>query len=167
MWRYEAAGPSVVYIALPGETAILTGDSEDRAALHTVESCREIDGLGADLRRYLDGKDVPFDLSLVALEVCPDFQRAVLSAEYAIPRGEVSTYGRVARAVGRPGAQRAVGQALARNPFPIVIPCHRAVRADGALGGYRGGVPMKRALLRLEGISIDPRGRVCVDRFFY
>jgi methylated-DNA-[protein]-cysteine S-methyltransferase len=119
------------------------------------------------LRRYADGENVRFDLGLLALDACGYFQREVLLSEYAIPRGAVSTYGRVARVVGHRGAARAVGQALARNPFPVVIPCHRAVRADGSLGGYRGGVRMKRALLELEGVEVDPRGRVCVDQFYY
>jgi methylated-DNA-[protein]-cysteine S-methyltransferase len=60
-----------------------------------------------------------------------------------------------------------VGGALGRNPFPIIIPCHRAVRSDGQLGGYRGGVAMKRALLEMEGVEISPTGKVLTDRFYY
>ena len=72
-----------------------------------------------------------------------------------------------AAGVGRPAAARAAGTALATNPFPIVVPCHRAVRADGSPGGYQGGPAMKRALLALEGVRFDAAGRVAVARFHY
>ena len=120
--------------------------------------------------RFLHGKALTFEqrhLDLLALADCSPFQRRVLPAEFGIPRGSVSTYGRIAAHLGVPGGARAVGNALARNPFPIVIPCHRAVRADGSLGGFRGGVSMKRALLEMEGIPISPSGRVRVDRLYY
>jgi len=61
----------------------------------------------------------------------------------------------------------AVGTALAKNPFPIVIPCHRAVRSDGTLGGYQGGLEMKRALLEMEGVYFDTFDRVLTEAFFY
>ena len=91
----------------------------------------------------------------------------MLLAEYGIPRGWVSTYGRIATHLGVPGGARAVGNALGSNPFPIVIPCHRAVRADGRLGGFRGGVEMKRALLTMEGVEVSQAGKVLTDRFYY
>jgi methylated-DNA-[protein]-cysteine S-methyltransferase len=116
---------------------------------------------------FLAGKDVGFRLDLLALEQCSEFQRQVLMAEYGIPRGRVSTYGRIARHLGVPGATRSVGTALAHNPFPIIIPCHRAVAADGSLGGYQGGPAMKRALLELEGIVFGADGRVQIERFYY
>jgi methylated-DNA-[protein]-cysteine S-methyltransferase len=79
----------------------------------------------------------------------------------------VSTYGRIAKYLGAPRAARAVGNALAGNPFPILIPCHRAIRGNGELGGYQGGTQMKRALLEMEGIHVSPGGRVLTDRFYY
>lgn len=81
------------------------------------------------------------------------FQRAVWKACLDIPLGETRTYGWVAQRVGRPGAARAVGRALAANPYAPKVPCHRVVRADGALGGYsaRGGLPAKQRLLKSEG----------------
>lgn len=105
-------------------------------------------------------------MEMVALELCGEFQRRVLLAEYGIPRGWVSTYGRIARHIGSPGAARAVGTALAENPFPIIIPCHRAVRADGTLGGYQGGKEMKRALLEMEGVEFKGAG-VSMERVYY
>lgn len=101
------------------------------------------------------------------MDACSDFQREVLLAEHGIPRGMVSTYGRIARRVGRATAARAVGTALARNPFPIVIPCHRAIRSDGTLGGYLGGLPMKRALLEMEEIVVSKEGKVVDPKYYY
>ncbi len=88
------------------------------------------------------------------------FEREVLAALRRIPAGQVRTYGEIARAVGQPGAARAVGTACARNPVPLLIPCHRVVRSDGGLGGYSltGGVGLKRRLLESEGaLSNAPR----------
>jgi len=69
--------------------------------------------------------------------------------------------------VGRPNGARAVGNALANNPFPVIVPCHRAIRTDRSLGGYQGGFKMKRTLLEMEGIDFDDTGRVAAKGFFY
>lgn len=92
--------------------------------------------------------DLPFDLSALT-----SFQQSVLRTARRIPPGTVWTYHRVASAMGRSKSSRPVGQALARNPVPIVIPCHRVIASDGTLGGYSGGTGLaaKRWLLRLEG----------------
>jgi methylated-DNA-[protein]-cysteine S-methyltransferase len=73
----------------------------------------------------------------------------------------------VATRLGRPGAARAVGTALATNPFPLAIPCHRVIRSDGSLGGFGGGIEMKRALLAREGVEFRDAGHVAPRRFFY
>jgi methylated-DNA-[protein]-cysteine S-methyltransferase len=101
------------------------------------------------------------------MDLCSAFQQKVLHAEHAIPRGRVSTYRLIARRLGDANAARAVGTALATNPFPIVIPCHRAIRSDGALGGFQGGLKMKGALLRMEGIVFRNRDHVAARDFFY
>jgi methylated-DNA-[protein]-cysteine S-methyltransferase len=90
----------------------------------------------------------PVDLTRVG-----PFEAEVLARLRRIPAGQVRTYREIARAVGQPGAARAVGAACARNPLPLLIPCHRVVRTDGGLGGYslRGGVALKRRLLEAEG----------------
>ena len=124
-----------------------------------------MEGLADRMRRFLTGEAVYFPIGLIDLGQCSGFQRRVLLGEYGIPRGRVSTYGRLAAGLGAPGATRAVGMALARNPFPIIIPCHRTVRSDGDLGGFRGGAAMKRALLELEGVELTPAGKVPA-RFF-
>ena len=83
----------------------------------------------------------------------PAFQQKVWLACASIPKGEVRTYGWIAQKIGKPGASRAVGTALGKNPFAPVIPCHRVVRSDGSLGGYsgEGGLKTKASLLKKEG----------------
>lgn len=83
------------------------------------------------------------------------FERATLSQAAKIPRGELRPYSWVARQIGRPGATRAVGSALGRNPIPLLIPCHRVVRGDGRIGQYVFGTPTKLAILRSEGVDTD------------
>jgi methylated-DNA-[protein]-cysteine S-methyltransferase len=87
----------------------------------------------------------------VDLDGLPPFQRKVLLAERRVPYGRTITYGALAAKVGRPRAARAVGQALAHNPVPLVVPCHRVIAAGGGLGGFGGGLALKRRLLALEG----------------
>lgn len=104
------------------------------------------------LRRYLAGEQVPFDDELDLAGATP-FNRDVWQATRLIPYGETQSYSWIAQQIGRPRALRAVGQALARNPFPIVVPCHRVLSKDGSLGGFSGGLEMKKRLLELESTS--------------
>jgi O-6-methylguanine DNA methyltransferase len=118
----------------------------------TEQNAMALASVAAQLQEYFVGERSQFDLSL-DLERATPFQKSVLRAARRIPRGVVWTYGQIAQAIGKPRASRAVGQALGRNPIPIVIPCHRVVAGDGSLGGYSGGggLDSKRLLLRLEG----------------
>ena len=116
---------------------------------------------------FLEGNDRRFSLDGLDLDSCSEFQRKVILAEYDIPRGFVSTYGRIARHLGHPQSSRAVGRALATNPFPIVIPCHRAVKSNGDLGGYQGGLSMKRKLLEMEGVRFISDTKVEMSRIHY
>ena len=75
------------------------------------------------------------------------FQRAVLEATAAVPFGHLDTYAGIARKIGKPGATRAVGNALGRNPIPVIVPCHRVIRSDATIGGYTGGLDIKHLLL--------------------
>ena len=100
------------------------------------------------IREYLEGKRDGFTLPL-DLRGTP-FQRAVWEALRAVPYGETRTYGELARAAGHPSAVRAVGAANGANPVPLVVPCHRVVASGGRLGGYGGGLGLKRRLLALE-----------------
>jgi methylated-DNA-[protein]-cysteine S-methyltransferase len=110
---------------------------------------------------------VPLSADLLDQTRCSPFQWTVLMTERTIPRGLVTSYSDLARLVGRPRAFRAVGTALARNPYPLVVPCHRTVRLDGSLGGFGGGLPMKRSLLEMEGVGFDTRGRVRPEFFWH
>lgn len=103
---------------------------------------RQLDEYFAGTRRAFD---VPLDWRLTA-----GFRREVLRATARIPYGEIASYRQVATEAGNPAAVRAAGTALALNPLPIVVPCHRVLRTDGSLGGYRGGSDAKARLLALE-----------------
>lgn len=130
-------------------------------------SCSEIDAVANKILAFLNGDDIRFSLDIIRLDLCSKFQQKVLRAEHGIPRGRVSTYRRIAEHLGNDNAARAVGGALANNPFPIIIPCHRAIRSDGTLGGYQGGLEMKRTLLEMEGVFFNVSGHVMPDKFFY
>jgi len=101
----------------------------------------------------LDGK--PADLSSIVIDTAqvPEFHRRVYAIARGIPPGHTLTYGEIAERLGDPAAARAVGKALGENPFPIVIPCHRVLAANGKLGGFSapGGTATKLKLLRIEG----------------
>ena len=105
------------------------------------------------LHEYLRGERQAFDLRL-DLRGTP-FQLSVWKAVADLPYGSTETYGEIASRIGRPRASRAVGQAVAANPIPIVIPCHRIIGASGGLTGFGGGLPLKERLLALEKGSLD------------
>lgn len=130
-------------------------------------SCDDIDVVSDQIVAFLQGDDICFSLDSVHLDLCSDFQQKVLRAEHGIPRGWVSTYQRIASFLGKPSGSRAVGTALANNPFPIIIPCHRAIRSDGTLGGYQGGLKMKQAILEMEGIRFTDTRRIVEANLFY
>jgi methylated-DNA-[protein]-cysteine S-methyltransferase len=108
--------------------------------------------LPSRLGRYLKGEQVSFNDKL-DLNGAAAFRRAVWVAARSIPYGQTRSYGWIARQIGNPRALRAVGQALAKNPLPIVVPCHRVIGEDGSLTGFEGGLEMKRRLLEIEASS--------------
>lgn len=114
--------------------------------------------LAGQLVRYLAGERIELSAPL-AFPPASAFRRRVWEVTATVPYGRVLTYGALAARVGRPGGARAVGQALAANPLPLVVPCHRVVRAGGGLGGFSadGGVKVKRRLLELEGVELAGR----------
>jgi methylated-DNA-[protein]-cysteine S-methyltransferase len=118
------------------------------------------DELCRQLRAFLAGAKVEFSLDDLDFAGVGGFARRVLTADHAIPRGRVMTYGGLAAKLGVPGGARAVGNVMARNPFPLIVPCHRVVGSGGSLHGFGGGLPMKRALLAMEGVAFDREGRV-------
>ena len=106
----------------------------------------------AQLEEYFAGRRQQFDIPLELDGT--DFQCSVWRNLANIPYGKTVSYAELAMMVGRPNAYRAVGQANGANPLPIVLPCHRVLASGGAIGGYGGGVPMKRQLLALEGVEV-------------
>lgn len=95
-----------------------------------------------------------FNENLVDISGITDFQKKVLLEVAKIPKGEVRTYKEIAKAIGKPRAYRAVGNALNKNPFVPLIPCHRVIASDGGIGGYAYGLKKKRELLKKEGILL-------------
>ena len=116
---------------------------------------RMLPGLAEDLVQYFAGDRVDLRRYRVDLSELPPFFRRALLAARSIPYGQTRSYGWVAARAGSPAGARAAGQAMARNPIPLVIPCHRVLGAGGALTGFGGGLESKRVLLELEGIRCD------------
>jgi len=155
-------GPTLyAWLESPLGRLLAVGDEGSLVSL-SIEGQRWSSGVGAEWRRadapfseiarqlgqYFAGERRDFDLPLRIAG--SEFRRRVWEALRAIPFGETRSYGQLAQGVGRPGAARAVGLANGRNPFAIVVPCHRAIGADGALVGYGGGLERKRWLLEHE-----------------
>lgn len=149
-------------IETPIGTVLLAGDGEHLTRIHFQSGPRPLQPLPhwiatavpfahalEQLNAYFAGRCRRFDLPLSPAGT--EFQRRVWRALRGIPYGETISYGDLARRVGNPRASRAVGLANGANPLPIVVPCHRVIGANGTLTGFGGGLPIKRALLALEG----------------
>ena len=149
-----------------GVTRIEFGASADRTAelvagdgLIPEPATGELAPLERELDEYFEGQRKRFDIA-TDLRTKNSFLKAVLGRTAQIPAGSYSTYGGVAADIGNPRAYRAVGNALGSNPIPIIIPCHRVLASGGAIGGYGGGLSIKRFLLELEGAELSARARV-------
>lgn len=159
-------GARLAFVQLPEASDALTiAQLRARAGSSSAEQPRWILDVGVALARAMTGAPIELPSGIYSVDQLTPFVRAVSVAAQRIPPGETRTYGELAREVGRPGAARAVGQAMARNPWPILIPCHRVVGAGGAIGGFSagGGVRTKERLLALErgGLAaITPSTRV-------
>lgn len=166
IWVESASRPKVVSIILSGDKRSERFGSPPAIPMKSVEDER-IHSLITGIQSFLSGDDVVFGTEILDLDRCRPFQKRVLLAEHAIPGGYVSTYGRIARYIGVPGGARAVGNALAHNPFPLVIPCHRALQSDGCPGGFQGGREMKVRLLEMEGARFRQNGKVMMEHIWY
>jgi len=140
----------IVAVDRDGRLIEIRFDGRRPKGLRDAQRCK---AASTQLKEYFAGKRSEFDLELAPYGT--DFQLRVWDALRAIPFGAVRNYGDIARAIGKPHASRAVGQANGRNPIPIVIPCHRVIAADGTIGGYSAGLAIKFKLLALEGIELD------------
>lgn len=153
-----ALGPLLIAASQQGLVALRFGDDEAKFVDElqqlgpVARAPQQLAEASQQLQEYLQGQRLTFELP-VDLSALTPFQRTVLQAACQIPRGQVLTYGDLAQRIGRPHAARAVGQALRRNPIPIVVPCHRVLGSDGKLHGYLGqsGIQTKARLLQLEG----------------
>jgi methylated-DNA-[protein]-cysteine S-methyltransferase len=140
----------IVRVGLPNQDEDeLLEDLAERISPRVLEAPRKLDPLRRELDLYFEGRLTDFDLPL-DWRLSKDFRRRVLHAIARIPYGQTRTYREVAARAGNERAVRAAGTACGSNPIPIVVPCHRVLRTGGALGGYGGGLEMKRALLDLE-----------------
>jgi len=153
-----AATPrGLVRVGLPSQDASgLLADLAARVSPRVLEAAPRLDAARRQLDLYFEGKLTDFDLPL-DWQLSKDFRRRVLRAIARIPYGQTRSYTQMAISAGNERAVRAAGTACGSNPIPLVVPCHRVLRSGGALGGYGGGLPMKEALLRLEGVLEDPR----------
>lgn len=167
IWQETEKGPKAYSVLLPDDRSSVENLVQIAFADSSHQTCPTITELGERIQSFLVGEAVDFGLDVIALGKCSEFQKRVLLTVHRIPRGWVSTYGRIARSSEVPGGARAVGGALARNPFPIIIPCHRVIRSDGELGGFGGGRRMKQTLLELEGIEFSRSTRVLTNRMHY
>jgi len=165
VWRQKGDTPIIVRIFLPNEC-----EGMDNLILQSFpgiirRSHGMMDQVCESIRESLAGQDVTFPRTIIDMSICREFQRKVLNQAMRVPKGRVSTYGKLAKRIGIPKGARAVGRILAGNPYPLVVPCHRIVQADGSLCGFGGGLKMKKDLLNMEGVVFDSRGRV-LPRFF-
>jgi methylated-DNA-[protein]-cysteine S-methyltransferase len=122
-----------------------------RISPRVLEAPERLDEARRELDEYFEGERRSFDLPL-DWRLTKGFRSEVLHKLVEVPYGETATYAEMAAQAGRPRAYRAAGSACGSNPMPVVVPCHRVVATGGGLGGYGGGLDMKRFLLRLEGV---------------
>ena len=147
------------YMTIIGKVSVSDDGEENIDGIYLPNSnlpfreCRECSVMAEAARQideYLTGKRITFDLPLKVEGT--DFQKSVWNELCSIPYGETASYADIAKRVGRPAASRAVGNACAANPIPLIIPCHRVVASVG-LGGFSGGLALKRKLMEIEGIK--------------
>ena len=159
IWQNKGNKPQIEHIFLPNAKAKLI--AEIKKEFPAIKDEKKIPGkIATQLAEFYSGKIIKFDFSLFNLKQLSGFSAKVLKETCRIPHGKVTSYSGLAAKVGSPLAARAVGTALANNPFPLVIPCHRVVRADGSLGGFGGGLKMKKGLLDKEGVKTNKKGKV-------
>jgi methylated-DNA-[protein]-cysteine S-methyltransferase len=151
-------GRGLVRVGLPNQdTEELLVDLSERVSPRVLEAPAQLDEARRELDLYFEGRLDHFDLPL-DWRLSGGFRQRVLRAISRIPYGQTRSYTEMARKAGNERAVRAAGTACGSNPIPLVVPCHRVLRTGGALGGYGGGLPMKRALLELEGVLDESPG---------
>ena len=167
LWNQKGNTPSVERISLPEKVHGTVIRIPPTAPEISSNSRTEINLFCSTIQDFLKGRDIEIPLKYLNMEACLPFQRKVLLEACRIPKGKVMSYGHLAEKIGIPKGARAVGTALAKNPFPLIIPCHRIVQATGDLGGFGGGLKLKKALLEMEGVVFNSTGRVSQECFFH
>jgi methylated-DNA-[protein]-cysteine S-methyltransferase len=166
VWQYNRRKLQIEQIFLPcAKTELLAKIKKEFSGV--IEKEQNMPGrVAAQIVEFYSGGKIKFDFSLLNWKKLSGFSAKVLKESCKIPYGKFSTYSGLAVKVGSPRAARAVGTALANNPFPLIIPCHRVVRSDGTLGGFGGGLKMKKELLQREGV-ITNKKRYIVGKYKY
>ncbi|MCP4353962.1 MAG: methylated-DNA--[protein]-cysteine S-methyltransferase [Desulfobacterales bacterium] len=139
---------SMIKILLPGTTN--QGELSDSAEINDKGLCQNALTVSESIINYFKGKPVRLRWEQMDMGRLTSLQKSVLAAVADIPYGEVRSYKEIAHTIKRPRACRFVGTTVAKNPFPILIPCHRVVRSDGSIGKFGGGTELKRKLIELE-----------------
>ena len=148
-----------IFISTPSEkSSAKSFEKYEQNEILKEKKCRELDDFLVELDNYFNERDYKFSLKYLNLDKLTPFQRKVLIEEFNTEKGTVNSYKHLAKKIDSPKSYRAVGNALSKNPYPIVIPCHRTVKSDRTLGGYAGmkeGIETKKTLLEIEGLIIQ------------
>lgn len=143
----------IEFLGITKQEQVIIKNLETKLNKKALQDNAAVDDIRDTLTGYFAGKITVFHIP-VDLSIGTQFQQWVWQKLKDIPYGEVRTYKWVAEGIGLPKGVRATGQACASNPVPIIIPCHRVIRADGSLGGYSSGIALKKRLLKLEGLLL-------------
>lgn len=151
-----------IILSNPNETAsqIANEKYEKEGELAINKKSKQLNNVLKEINNYFNEKDCKFSLEYLNLDKFTPFQRKVLECEFKTKKGTVNTYKDLAKASGSPKAYRAVGNVLSKNPYPIIIPCHRTVKSDRTIGGFGGvaeGLESKKILLELDGLMIQDK----------
>ena len=160
VWQYRGSKPQIEQIFLPRTKTVLLAKIKKEFPSGIAKEQKIPGKVATQIAEFYFGGRIKFDLSILNLKKLSGFSAKVLKENCKIPYGKVATYSGLAAKIGSPRAVRAVGTALANNPFPLIIPCHRVVRADGGLGGFGGGLKMKKELLLREGVITNKKGNI-------
>lgn len=166
VWQKMGGKSQIERIFLPsGKTKLFSAIKKEFPAINEKKQ-KITNAIATQVAEFYFGKKAKFNLSLLNLKKLSVFSLKVLKQTCKVPPGKVATYSGLAAKIGSPLAARAVGAALSGNPFPLIIPCHRVVRSDGSLGGFGGGIKMKKELLAKEGVAFNDSGRVSGECFY-
>ncbi|MEJ2249464.1 MAG: MGMT family protein [Candidatus Lokiarchaeota archaeon] len=164
IWKIKDVTPMIrrIFLSDPESSSELKMKKSLKNSAFGLEkgSHTQISEMAERMNQFMLGKAINLSLEMIDLSQCSEFQKNVILTEAKIPRGKVSTYKQLASKIGIPNGARAVGNALAQNPFPIIIPCHRVVKSNLEIGKYQGGTIMKQKLLQLEGIKFKTSKKV-------